>query len=203
MRRLTWIVALLLLVSLPAEAKGRRRTRWSERPKDVAASNSNIGLSLGLHFGALVVDDFHLVSGDTAVGFIGGWIGGTFHPRPARASPFVALGLELGAVFPPSVNGNQSRAAVEAVPSARLGIAATSGDLGHLFPDLELYVLGGYRIPNHFRGQAIRLGVGLSIPSFAREQVKWFKIPFIPWMVDLFYDYSPRHEVGVRAGYHF
>jgi hypothetical protein len=202
MRLWVWLVALLLLLALPAEAKRRRRSppSGSEGYIDV----TNFGVSLGLHFGALILDDYHLVRDEGALTFAGGWIGGTYHPRPKKVSPFVAVGTELGAVVPPSrVPGDRARIGVEVVPSARLGVALLSDDLGHLFPDFELYVLGGYRIPNSVRGQAIRVGAGISIPAFARAQYKWIKIPFIPWMVDIFYDYSPRHEVGVRAGYHF
>ncbi|HVG64190.1 MAG TPA: hypothetical protein VNA24_36840 [Hyalangium sp.] len=203
MRLVTWLALLLLLLSLPAEAARRGRSR-SSRGQGVDLLASNVGVSLGLYGGSLLVDDFQVVRAEESLYFFGGWIGGTFHPRPGRISPFLALGTEIAAVVPPG-NGPDGRgsAAVEVVPSVRFGVSAPSDDAGHWFPDLEVYALGGFRIPNHIRGSAIRLGAGISIPAFARAQYKWIKIPFIPWMFDIFYDYSPRHELGFRVGYHF
>jgi hypothetical protein len=203
MRLPVWLVALFLLLSLPAEAKRRRGSRSSGRRGDPALTN--VGVSVGLFGGALLLDDFHVVSGEESLWYAGGWIGGTYHPRPEKVSPFMAVGTEIGVVVPPSQlpGGERTRTGIEVVPSARLGVSMLSDDLGHLFPDFEAYVLGGYRIPNSVRGHALRLGAGISIPAFARAQYKWIKVPFLPWMFDIIYDLSPRHEVGFRAGYHF
>ncbi|MDY7229565.1 hypothetical protein [Hyalangium rubrum] len=195
MRHLLMLVVLLPWFSAEAEeweARRRRSGRYESQ-----SNWRHVAPTLGLHLGSVVLSDYHLVPSEEQVGIGGVWLGLAFHPSPRRASPFVAFGTELNVV------GNSFEGTFfEGVPQLRAGIALMNED--GVFPiDLELYGLGGYRFGNGLRPGTVRVGAGLSIPAFAVAQYQAYKIPFIPWMVEVFYDMSRQQEVGFRVGYHF
>jgi hypothetical protein len=202
MRTLVQIpILVLLLCSTLAEAKERRRSRSSSAR---SSSELNVAPSLGLGLGSVLVQGQQLVPQDGGLDYISGWLGVAVHPMSTRLSPFVAVGTEIGAVFPPGPW--EGRGTLELVPSVRGGISLLGEPLWHFFPHLELYALAGFRLGNRVRGAGMRLGAGISIPAFAVLQFEMFKQsfpPIIPWMAEFVYDVSEVPEIGFRVGYHF
>jgi hypothetical protein len=190
MRPLICLLVLWPLLSMGAEGRSRE---------------PSVALTLGLSAGAVVARGHEAVGDEGDLGMISGWVGATVHPRPDNVSLFVGAGVEIGGVYAPESGGGHLLA-MEYVPEARAGLALLGSPLWESFPHLEVYVLGGFRIPNAVRGSAVRLGAGISIPALGAAQLESFGgncPPFFPWMVEVIYDVSDVPETGVRIGYHF
>lgn len=144
-------------------------------------------------------------------GALAGWLGAAWHPRPGTAfSPYVALGSEFGWVIPPGRDLSESH--FEVVPSVRGGWslppAPTTSYGSQTFPQMEIYGLAGYRLPNHLRGPALRVGVGISFLAFARWQASclgegfhWGGSPLVPWAMEAVYDTDAGGVWSVRLAY--
>jgi len=180
-----------------AEARGRGD---DGRPD---GSRPGVALTLGLNAGAMVVRGNEYVGDQDGFGLVGGWIGATVHPRPDRASLFVSMGLEVNGVLAPD---DDRLVTMEFVPEVRGGLALLNKPFWEFLPQMELYVLSGFRLPNQVRGSALRLGAGISIPAFGVAQFESFGRsypPIIPWMFEIIYDVSDVPETSFRVGYHF
>jgi hypothetical protein len=192
------LICLLLLWPVLASAEARSSgggSRGSGQPA--------VALTLGLSAGAVFIRGNEYLGDDEGMGLVGGWIGATLHPRPDTASLFMAAGLEINGVFAP----NDGRLiAMEYVPEVRGGLALLGEPFWEFFPYLELYVLGGFRVPNPIRGSALRVGAGIAIPAFGAVQFESFSRncpPLIPWMIEIVYDVSDVPETSLRIGYQF
>jgi len=195
------LICLLLLwpVLASAETWEARRSGGGGR----GSGQPGVALTLGVSAGAVFARGNEYLGDDEGMGLVGGWIGATLHPRPAEASLFMSAGLEINGVFAP----NDGRLiAMEYVPEVRGGLALLGDPFWEFFPHLELYVLGGFRVPNPIRGGALRVGAGLAIPAFGAAQLESFSYncpPLIPWMIEIVYDVSDVPETSLRIGYQF
>lgn len=150
-------------------------------------------------------------SGDRPEASLNFWGGFAFHPQPAPLSLFIAVGTELNAVVPSS--GTLGTAFAEFVPEVRTGLSLLrdphTSYFNQTFPDLELYVIAGYRLPNPVRGGALRVGAGVSFLAIARWQIESFStsfmrgVPLVPWMIDFVYDIQDEPAPYIRIGYQF
>lgn len=194
--RLLFIMAVLV-PWLSAEADAWEARRRGSGRYESKSNWKNVAPTLGLHGGSVFLEGNELVHSEDRVNVVGAWLGLAFNPGTTLTAPFLAVGTELNLV------GNSAEGGFfEGVPELRTGLVVFNEK--SVFPiAFELYGLGGYRIGNGLRPGAVRIGAGLSLPAFAVAQYEAYKIPFIPWMVELFYDVSRERELGFRAGYHF
>ncbi len=148
-------------------------------------------------------------SGDGGSETLGFWLGATYHPARLGVSPFVGGGVDVELVHPG--DDTLARDHGEATPQVRFGVAILRETLtwhDQTFPSLEAYALGGWRFAGTAggRGNAPRLGVGLSVLDFGRVQGHFCAgtgAPVIPWMIELDWDLGVERERWIRLGYQF
>ena len=94
------------------------------------------------------------------------WIGVGMLPEPQEWAPFYSLSAE--AQFHQTIDGVSF---VEWTPTVRVGLDALRNPyneyLNQVFPNVELYAIGGWRVPNPYERGAARFGVGVTSPLVA------------------------------------
>lgn len=133
------------------------------------------------------------------------FVGATFHPMPARVSPFSNVGVEM------QFHPDGSR--MSWVPTGRFGTAILMREregepdfLRRLFPAFQVYGLVGWRIANGQRGDAARLGVGVASPILMPLSAGESCVP-APSLLEATMDVSDfkggAREYQVRLGWFF
>ena len=139
------------------------------------------------------------------------WVGVSFLPSPNRFSPFTAVGVEVSQRtlvegFP---SANDHRSYYEFTPEMRMGVswlrAPRDRYVNKMFPDVEVYGIGGWRIANQYQGHAARLGVGVSSPMLMALMTAVCQTP-VPAMVEVTMDvdsFKGSRDYSLRFGWHF
>ncbi len=154
-------LALLLLLSASAEAQ-EFETPTPAPPRRSSIPDPGVTPSFGVLQAHVFSREIDESLGYTAA--IPVFVGATFHPMPARVSPFSNVGVEMQYL---PYSGR-----VEWIPTGRFGIAILLDDeegksddfFRQLFPAFDVYVLAGWRIPSEVRGGAGRIGFGIASP---------------------------------------
>lgn len=92
------------------------------------------------------------------------WAGIQMRPLEGTFSPFTAVGSEFEIVS----TGVGGRSATNIIPEMRAGVSwgqPGSDFVTRMFPWLNVYALGGYRIPNDRVDGSYRMGLGISSPA--------------------------------------
>jgi hypothetical protein len=184
---------------VPVQAPGEVPVQAPYAPRDFGWTSLSPSAAFGFGTGEDVGFMLHM------------WFGLAVHPYPRRISPFISAGSELN--FVNAQGKDLSHSYFEVAPELRAGVSLLPPPptwINQTFPTLSLYGIAAYRLENRLRGNAARLGVGLSLFAFARWQSDWWRgglfgggPPLIPWAVEVLWDFDQTAAWTFRVSYHF
>src|SRR5207248_2638207 len=132
------------------------------------------------------------------------WLGIAMQTMPGHSVPFTAFGLEMN--FRSTFGGAHY---TEYTPEIRAGLAVLrtpTGDyVNRMFPNVEVYGIGGWRLPNRFEAGGARLGLGISSPLLLLLVGETGCDVPLPTMLEGTVDYgiTPAPQYAFRMGWQF
>ena len=141
-----------------------------------------------------------------ALGLPAFWIGLTLYPSPGRWAIFTSFGTEIA--FGTLFDEDRERRYTEWVPEMRTGIAHMRAPydsyFNHVFADVQLYFIAGWRIENPVFPEGARLGAGVTAPPLVLLGMAESCLP-MPTSFEMYADVAegelPRW--GFRIGFQF
>lgn len=133
------------------------------------------------------------------------WIGLGMLPEPQEWAPFYSLSAEVQ--FHQTVDNVSF---VEWTPTVRVGLDGLRHPfneyVNQVFPNVELYAIGGWRVPNPYEPGAARVGIGVTSPLVAGALIAMARdcVP-IPTMLEGTVDLDGRDapQYSLRFGWSF
>ena len=159
------LVAAVLL-AIPASALAQEPAQASDAwlPPAVAPS-FGIGETLSFNRYGSVDPDSGEREATIAVGIPSLWMGITLYPSPGRWAMFTSFGTEVA--FGTYVDEG-TRKYTEWTPEVRTGIAHMrkpyDSYFNHVFTDVQLYLIGGWRLESAVQPEGVRIGAGVTAP---------------------------------------
>ncbi len=125
------------------------------------------------------------------------WAGVQMRPLDGAFSPFSAVGTE----FEVGATDLQGRSATSIIPELRAGISwgqPGSDFFTRMLPWLNVYAIGGYRVPNDRVDGSYRMGIGISSPALMALTVVSNCTP-APTTFELVSDVDARTKIRTQS----